>query len=166
MDKDILIAIILIVVLLIFYFYISPSKSENFAQDENFEQDSAFDSGVNGTAGDATYGDAFDDEASEKNSSVPAKKAQLIVFLSKTCPHCVQYDKEKFTRLKGKLNKMANGNVSVKKIYADKDPKGLFNKYEVQYVPAAVVLTNNKTGKLNGEISPANSLNTINKMAK
>lgn len=166
MDKDILIAIILIAVLLIFYFYISPSKSENFSQEENFEPESAFDSGVNGAAGDASHGASFDDEASEKNASSPAKKAQVIVFLSKTCPHCVHYDKDKFIRLKGKLNKMTNGNVSVKKIYADKDPNGLFNKYEVQYVPAAVVLTNNKTAKLNGEISPANSLNTINKLAK
>jgi thioredoxin-related protein len=166
MDKDVLIAIILIAVLLIFYFYISPSKSENFAQEEQFEPESAFDSGVNSAVGDASHGDAFDDEESEKNSSAPAKKAQVIVFLSKTCPHCVQYDKDKFTRLKGKLNKMGNGNVSVKKIYADKDPKGLFNKYEVQYVPAAVVLTNNKTSKLSGEISATNSLNTINKLAK
>ena len=166
MDKDILIAIILIAVLLIFYFYISPSKSENFTHDENFEPETAFDSGLNGVAGDVSHGDAFDDEASEKNASSSAKKAQVIVFLSKTCPHCVQYDKHKFARLKGKLHKMSNGNVSVKKIYADKDPKGLFNKYEVQYVPAAVVLTNNKTGKISGDISPTNSLNTINKLAK
>jgi thioredoxin-related protein len=166
MDKDILIAIVLIVVLLIFYFYISPSKSENFAQEDSLEPETAFDSSVNSASGNETHGEAFDDEANEKNAVVPAKKAQVIVFLSKHCPHCVHYDRDKFTRLKGKLNKLSNGNVSVKKIYADKDPNGLFNKYEVQFVPAAVVLHNNKTSKISGEISPANSLNTISKLAK
>ena len=164
MDKDILIAIILIAVLLIFYLYISPSKSENFTQEEKFEPDSGFDSTINAVNGDENYGNAFDDEKNEKNISAPTKKAQLIVFLGRQCPHCIQYDKEKFIRLKGRVNKISNGNVTVKKIYSDKDPKGLFNKYDIQYVPAAVVLTNNKTNKISGDISPANSLNTINKM--
>jgi thioredoxin-related protein len=166
MDKDILIAIILVVVLLIFYFYISPSKSEKFTQEENFEPESAFDPAVNSAKGDDKYGNAFDDEKNDKTIPVPTKKAQVIVFLSKTCPHCVQYDKEKFTRLKGKLNTITNGNVSVKKIYADKDPNKLFNKYDVQYVPAGLVLSNNKTSKISGDISPANSLTTINKLNK
>lgn len=166
MDKDILIAIILIVVLLIFYFYTSPSKSENFAQEDNFEPESAFDSSTNSSAGDESHGEAFDDETNEKNASAPAAKAQVIVFLSKNCPHCVHYDRDKFARLKGKLNKLSNGNVSVKKIYADKDPKGLFNKHEVQFVPAAVVIHKGKVSKISGEISPANSLNTISKLAK
>jgi hypothetical protein len=166
MDKDILIAIILIAVLLIFYCYNSPSKSENFTQETNFEPEAAFDPSVNNVSGDEKHGEAFDDESNEKNVTAPAKKAQVIVFLSKNCPHCVHYDKDKFSRLKGKLNKLANGNVTVKKIYADKDPKGLFNKYEVQYVPAGVVLANNKTSKISGDISPVNSLNTINKITK
>jgi len=165
MDKDIAIAIILIVVLLIFYFWISPSKSENFAQEDKLEPDAAFDPSVNTLVGDENHGEAFHDEESEKNVSAPAKKAQVIVFLSKHCPHCVHYDKDNFPRLKGKLNKLGNGNIVVKKVYADKDPKGLFNKYDVQYVPAAVVVHNNKSNKINGEISPANSLKTIKSLS-
>lgn len=166
MDKDILSVIILLVALLVFYFYISPSKSENFTQEDNFEPESAFDSSINTMPGDDNFGNAFNDEKTENNTSAPSKKAQLIVFLSKTCPHCVHYDKDQFKRLKGKLNKLGKGNVSIVKIYADKDPKALFNKYEVQYVPTAVVIHNGKNSKLSGEISPSNTLKTINNLSK
>jgi hypothetical protein len=161
MDKDIAIAIFLIVILLVFYFWISPSKSENFAQEDKLEPDDAFDPSVNGSAGNENHGKAFDDEQSEKNVQAPTKKCQVIVFLSKHCPHCVSYDKDNFPRLKGKMSKLGNGNVTVKKIYADKDPKGLFNKYDIQYVPAGIVVYNNSSSKINGEISAANALKTI-----
>ena len=165
MDKDIAIAIILIVVLLIFYFWISPAKSENFAQEDKLEPETAFDPLVNSVVGDENHGEAFHDEQSEKTIPVPVKKAQVIVFLSKHCPHCVHYDKDNFARLKGKLDKLGNGNIIVKKVYADKDPHGLFNKYDVQYVPAAVAVHNNRSSKISGEISPANSLKAIKSLS-
>jgi thioredoxin-related protein len=166
MDKDIVIAIILIVVLLIFYHWVTPCKIDKFVQEDNHEPDSAFDASVNNVPGDETHGKAFHDEQSEKNMAIPTQKAQIIVFLSKGCPHCIDYDKDNFVRLKGKLEKMTNGNVNVKKIYPDKDPKGLFNKYDVKYVPTAVVLHNNKNSKINGEISPSNSLKTIKNLSE
>lgn len=164
MDKDILLAIILLVALVVLYFVWNPSKSENFTQDDFFEPYTAFDSSINSDNGDETHGEPFDDEKSEQKTTSPAKKAQVIVFLSKTCPHCIHYDKDKFKRLKGKLNKLGKGNVSVVKIYADNDNKGLFNKYDIQFIPASVVLYNGKSSKINGEISPSNALNTINKL--
>ena len=166
MEKDIIVVIILLFVLVVIYFYVNPSKSENFAQDDGFEPETAFDSSINSITGDENHGVAFDDEATENKAPMPNKNAQVIVFLSKNCPHCVHYDKDKFKRLKGKLNKLGKGNVNVIKIYADKDPKALFNKYEVQYVPAAVVLHNGKNSKLSGEISPSNALKTINNLSK
>ena len=166
MDIDILVVIILIVVLLVFYIYVSPPKSESFAQEESFEPESAFDASTNAETGDENHGKSFSDEKSESSVSAPAKKAQVIVFLSKHCPHCIHYDKDQFKRLKGKLAKLGNGNVSVVKVYADKDPKGLFNKHDVQFVPAALVVHNGKTAKISGEISPTNALNTINKLSK
>jgi thioredoxin-related protein len=165
MDKDIVFAIFLIVILLIFYFLISPSKSENFAQEDGFEPETAFDSSLNNLSGDENHGRAFNDEGEEKSAPIPEKKAQVIVFLSKQCPHCVDYNKDSFTRLKGKLAKLGNGNIIVKKVYADKDPNGLFNKYEVKYVPTGVVIHNNKNSKINGEISPVNSLKTIKSLS-
>jgi thioredoxin-related protein len=166
MDKDILIVIVFLFLLSMFYVYLSSSKSETFAQEDNFESDAAFDSSINSHTGDENHGIAFDDEKGENNAPVPAKKAQVIVFLSKHCPHCVHYDNDKFKRFKGRLTKLGKGNVSVVKIYADKDPKALFNKHEVQYVPAAVVVHNGKTSKISGEISPSNALKTINNLSK
>lgn len=166
MDIDILVVIILIVILLIFYLYISPNKSESFAQENNFEPETAFDSVVNAESGDEKHGQPFDDEKSENNTVAPTNKSQVIVFFGRHCPHCVHYDKDKYKRLKGKLNKLGKGNVSVLKIYSDKDPKGLFNKHDIQFVPAAVVISNGKVAKINGEISPNNALNTINKISK
>lgn len=164
MPIDILIVLILLVVLLIFYFYQPTTKSENFSQEENFEQESAFDSSINSEAGDEQHGKPFGDEQQEKNVNAPNKKAQLIVFFGRHCPHCIHYDRDRYKRLKGKLNKLGKGNVNVLKVYSDKDPKGLFNKYDIEYVPAAVIISNGKTTKLNGEISPANTLETIAKM--
>jgi thiol-disulfide isomerase/thioredoxin len=164
MDKDIMLAFILIVVLLVFYYWSNSTKKESFKQEDNFEPNEAFDNLINKTEGDEKHGEIFHDEQVEKNVQVPTKKAQVVVFLSKHCPHCIQYDKHKFIRLKGKLNKLGKGNVDVKKIYADNDPQGLFNKYDVQYVPMAVVIHNNKNAKVEGEISPVNSLKTIDSL--
>lgn len=168
MEIDILVVIILIVVLLVFYLYINPnaSKSENFAQEDNFEQLSSFDTTANADAGNENDGKPFNDESSEKNAVAPSNKAQVIVFFGRHCPHCVHYDRDKFKRLKGKLNKLGNGNVTVLKIYSDKDPKGLFNKYDIQFVPAGLVISNGKVSKISGEISPSNVLNTISKNSK
>jgi thioredoxin-related protein len=166
MDIDVLVVIVLLAVLLFFYLYISPPKSENFAQEDNFEPSSAFDSSINADAGDENDGKPFDDEKSETNAAAPTNKAQVIVFFGRHCPHCVHYDKDKYKRLKGKLNKLGKGNVTVLKVYSDKDPKGLFNKHDIQYVPAGVVISNGKVSKINGEISPSNALNTINKISK
>jgi thioredoxin-related protein len=167
MDFDVLIVIILLIALLVFYVYINPnSKSECFAQEDNFEHMSAFDTSINDDIGNENDGKPFDDESLEKNAVVPPNKAQVIVFFGRHCPHCVHYDRDKFKRLKGKLNKLGNGNVSVLKVYSDKDPKGLFNKHDIQFVPAGVVISNGKVSKISGEISPANALATINKNSK
>lgn len=166
MDIDILVVIILLAVLLVFYTYFSSYKSENFAQEDNFEPASAFDSSINADAGDENDGKPFDDEKSENNAIVPTNKAQVIVFFGRHCPHCIHYDRDKYKRLKGKLNKLGKGNVTVLKVYSDKDPKGLFNKHDIQYVPAAVVISNGKVTKISGEISPSNALKTINKISK
>lgn len=142
--------------------YINPTQNvDNFTQETNFEDESAFDKSINQQKGDETHGIPFQDEKNNSNLQIPQKKAQVIVFLSNHCPHCINYDKKHWTRLKGKLEKMSNGNIHVKKIFSDKDPKNLFNKYDIQYVPAGVVLVGGKVKKINGEISPANTIETI-----
>jgi hypothetical protein len=138
------------------------NKIDSFEQIDNFESDTSFDPDINSVVGNDKHGVEFSDEANEKVKLDTDKKAQVIIFLSKSCFHCVNYDKDKFIRLKGKLNKL--GNIHVKKIYADKDPQKIFNKYDIQFVPAGVVIHNNKVGKINGEISPMNTINTIKKL--
>lgn len=168
MDIDILLVIVLLVVLLVFYYYINPNPpyAENFAQEENFEPMTAFDANANADAGNENDGKPFDDESSIKNVITPTNKAQVIVFFGKHCPHCVHYDRDKFKRLKGKLNKLSKGNITVLKVYSDKDPNGLFNKHDIQFVPAGLVISNGKVSKISGEISPTNVLNTITKNSK
>jgi hypothetical protein len=167
MDKDILFVIFLIIVIFLFILYINPNPKQNidnFTQELNWEDQSAFDKSINSTNGDEIHGEPFHDEK-QSNLQVPQKKAQVIVFLSTHCPHCVNYDKKHFLRLKGKLEKISNGNIQVKKIYSDNDPKKLFDKYDIPYVPAGVVLTNGKTKKINGEISPNNAVLTIHSLS-
>jgi hypothetical protein len=169
MNKDVIVAICLIVVLLIVFFWFNnnvDNKSENFYQkSENiFEPENAFDISVNNSMGNENEGDVFHDEHLEKDIEIPDKKAQIIVFLSKNCPHCVHYDKKYFLRLKGKLNKLGKGNIMVKKVYPDKDPNNLFDKYDIQFVPAGVAIYNDKSEKINGVITPTNSLKTINSL--
>ena len=169
MDKDILFVILFLVFFIILFIFLKPKSKENFvnnAKEDNLESENAFDASINNVSGDENHGSSFDDENNENNENTPTKKAQVIVFLSKSCPHCIVYDNEKFKRLKGKLEKLAKGNISVKKVYADNDPKLLFDKYEVQFVPAGVVICDGKKSKISGEISPSNAIKTINKLIK
>ena len=124
------------------------------------------DSKVNSVSNDESQGTPFHDDHLESQVKPLNSKGEVIVFLSKSCPHCVTYDKEKFPRLKGKLNKIAEGNVSVKKIYPDNDPEKLFEKYDIMFVPSAVVIHKDSNKKVSGEISPVNCLKTLHELNK
>ncbi len=67
-------------------------------------------------------------DSTDSTNSVPT----LLIFISKTCPHCVTYNEKTHPILEKAL---ANTNIKLKKIYADEDPEKLFEKYGVQYVP-------------------------------
>lgn len=169
MDKDILFVFLFLVFFIILILFLQPKNKENFvnnSKEKDLEPENAFDASINNISGDENHGVSFDDENNEKTAEIPNKKAQVIVFLSKTCPHCIVYDNHKFKRLKGKLEKLTKGNISIKKIYADNDPKGLFNKYDIQFIPAGVVVYNGKQSKISGEISPSNALKTIHNISQ
>jgi len=159
MSVDILVVIILLTILLIFYIYNEPpktDKAETFTQDKLFEPENAFDLSANSQSGDENHGKAFSDENDEKKLNSPATKSQVIIFFGKHCPHCIHYDRDQFPRLKGKLNKLGNKNITLYKVFSDKDVNGLFNKYDIQFVPSAIVISNGKSTKVSGEISPSN----------
>ena len=189
--------IILLILLIIVYYYTSPictninpdinpainpnpnistiqpfKNIEHFQQDNvnNFEdKDDAFDNqDTFNLSTDNDNTEPFNDENLEPKSLVTLdKKYMVIVFLSKGCPHCITYDKRKYNRLVTRLNKLTGNKIIVRKIYSDKDPKGLFDKYKIQYVPAAIVISEGKSGKksqVQGEISPKNIIATIKSM--
>jgi len=62
------------------------------------------------------------------NNDIPT----LLIFISKTCPHCVTYNEKTHPILEKALS---NTNIKLQKVYADEDPDKLFEKYGVQYVP-------------------------------
>ena len=65
---------------------------------------------------------------------------EVLIFLSKTCPHCVQYIKNEDKHITAYIENEKKGKI--KKIFPDEDPDNLFSKYDVQYVPTIVI--NNK----------------------
>ena len=85
--------------------------------------------------------------------------AMLMVFLSKTCPYCVTYDKQKHDNLAKELEK---DSIKIKKIYSDEDKDKLFEKHQIQFVPAAVLQKGDNITKINGDINADNVKNTLN----
>lgn len=69
---------------------------------------------------------------------------ELLVFVSKTCPHCVSYN----ANLHDGVVALAKSNgVEVKRIFSDNDSEGLFDKYNVMYVPTGILLKGGKVYK-------------------
>ena len=85
----------------------------------------------------------------------------LLVFLTKQCPHCVNYDRQQHANL---ANNLAKSNIQVKKVYADEDEDNLFDQHNVMFVPAAVVMKGDVKEKVNGAITHENVVNTAKKL--
>jgi len=94
-----------------------------------------------------------------KNSN--SKFAQVLVFLSKSCPHCVTFKDESLPSLSSEMKQTPHGlNVVV----SDEDKDKLFSKYSINYVPACVIIKDDKAVTLNGQIKYDNIIKTINSM--
>jgi thioredoxin-related protein len=91
----------------------------------------------------------FADLKAEKDNCV------LMVFLTKQCPHCVNYDKNQHAALE---NNLAQYNIKIKKVYADEDDDDLFTKNDVKFVPAYMVMKGDAAAKIGGPITPENVL--------
>jgi len=79
---------------------------------------------------------------------------KLYVFVSSHCPHCLTYlnnhDKDVCALVKSK-------GIDIQKVESDgtTHTKNLFEKYSVQYVPAAIIVKGNKVYKnLGSDITP------------
>jgi thiol-disulfide isomerase/thioredoxin len=92
-----------------------------------------------------------------KNTNINKKK--ILVFLSKTCPHCIKYDNETHN----KLNNELKDKYEFEKIYDDINKnEEIFKKYNVQYVPKLIILNNNEIKEVNGSLTSENILKTDN----
>lgn len=84
----------------------------------------------------------------------------VYVFLSKTCPHCVDYENNIHAKLTTDLQKI---NVNVKRIYGDTEPE-MFKKFNVHLVPTCVIDVNGTTATLEAPITFDNIKKQIDKM--
>ncbi len=79
---------------------------------------------------------------------------KVIIFVSESCPHCVEYKEKKHDNLvKSFIN---NPNVKIDLIHSgeNKEANELFAKYDIQYVPACVIVKGDTVKKLGNAFDP------------
>lgn len=79
---------------------------------------------------------------------------KLYVFVSGHCPHCHTYLNNYHKDVCALVKSMG---IEVQKVESDGTTyaKNLFNKYDVQYIPAAIIVKGNKVYKnLGSDITP------------
>ena len=105
--------------------------------------------------------DRFETHNSVKTNSEGEIKCAVAVFLSDSCPHCVNYDKNIHNSLSESLSKL---NIKITKIYSNNDPDNLFEKFNIEYVPTVYVLKDNNNKLVTGPSSVQNILKTLQTM--
>jgi hypothetical protein len=96
--------------------------------------------------------------SNSKNNTLQQKDIKVVILLSKTCFHCVNYDKTMDTPVKEHLK---SKDVPLQKVYSHDDPEQLFAKYNAEYVPMGIVVIDGTVHKINGGITPENIDSTI-----
>jgi len=86
---------------------------------------------------------------------------EVLLFLSKTCPHCVTFKNNELHPLGHKLKE---DGIKHRVMMADEDKEGLFDKHNIMYVPACVIIKDNKPKKLDGRITHEKIMETIKSM--
>jgi thiol-disulfide isomerase/thioredoxin len=78
------------------------------------------------------------------------KNVYIFLFLSKSCPPCVNYDKNIHDKVVQKFEN--NDSVKIQKIYSESDSENLFDKHDIQYTPTCCVIDveTDKATKTNG----------------
>jgi thiol-disulfide isomerase/thioredoxin len=76
----------------------------------------------------------------------------LLIFVSKSCGHCVNYNQKHHDSVVELAKKKG---VEVKRIFSDEDPDNLFDKFKVMYVPTCYVMKGDKIHKnLGSNVNP------------
>ena len=144
MESETTLLLILIILLIVLYYF--SGSTDSFANIN-----------TNMNMRDKSNKSNESNESNEYTESVV-----LLVFLTKQCPHCVNYDRNVHDTLTKDLNSKAN--IKVKKVYADEDQDNLFDKHNIMFVPAGLVVKGNSVEKVNGEINFKNVVDTKNKL--
>ncbi len=155
MDSSTLILLLLILWIAVNYFM--KCKSETFEQEVKMQtQENKFKKLISEkiNLNDQEYPQKMDD-----------KKIRIIVFLSKTCPACVNFDKNIHNKVKEQF--MNNDNITIDKIYSGESALNdkMFNDFNVQLIPTCFVIDEmtGKTIKTNG-VLPNQINDAVNKL--
>jgi hypothetical protein len=85
-------------------------------------------------------------------SSQSNEPISLLVFVSKSCGHCVNYNKNHHDSV---VELAKQKGVQVKRIFSDEDPENLFDKFKVMYVPTCFIMKGDKIHKnLGSNVNP------------
>jgi thiol-disulfide isomerase/thioredoxin len=136
-----------------------PLTRENILENDTIIEHTIF----NNDSVEITNYDNKNDDSNIKNIIKEDEniKKKIIIFLSKTCPGCINYLKN----IEDKVRKEFSNEYIIENKFIDEDDK-LFIKYDIEYVPQAMVIHDNKNEKIDGSISIENIKNTIEKLNK
>lgn len=84
---------------------------------------------------------------------------KILIFVSKNCIHCVNYNNNVHDQLVDQLKSYKN--ITIERIFADEDPDDMFDKFNIRGVPACFILYNDQIIKLKGAITSVNIENQI-----
>jgi iron only hydrogenase large subunit-like protein len=116
--------LLLILFLIIIYNYLFSKNTENFTNGENLTLN---------------------------NKLLNQNKLTLYIFLSRTCPHSIDYEKLNHKQLVDDLGSEYN----IIKIYSDDDMDNMFDKYNIKYVPKGILKQNDNIVEVKGQLRSA-----------
>lgn len=86
---------------------------------------------------------------------------KVLVFVSDTCPHCVSYKTNKHEKVKSDVTE--NG-WDYELINSSPETRDYFEKYNVQFIPACIVVKKRNHKQVRGDININNIKETINEL--
>lgn len=85
---------------------------------------------------------------------------KLFIFVSTTCPACIHFNNKLYDGLMKDLSKIAP-NMEVKRIFSHDDTDNLFDKYNVEFIPMAIIQKPSDYTKVEGQINVENIMKTM-----
>jgi len=88
------------------------------------------------------------------------KPIELLVFLSNSCPHCIRYEKEVHENLSNELK----NRCTIRRIYSNNDNNDMFNKYNIEYVPKGILLSEDRYVPIEGALNKETIIKYLEKI--